>query len=74
MSATELRDKLNDYIKNADEARLEEIYNIIKDDHAPYNYSAKDIALFYKRRNAYLNNDGKNYTIEESFNIIRNDV
>lgn len=71
MSASEIREKLHDYINNTDEPLLTEIYKMIAEEDAPYYYSAEDIAMFYQRRTSYLNGEGKNYTIEESLNSIR---
>lgn len=66
MNTTELKEKLRNYINKADEVKLLEIYKIIEDEDAPYNYSAEDIEMFYNRRTAYLNGEGKNYSLEES--------
>ncbi len=71
MKATELREKLHQYIDKLDEARLDEIYNIIEEEDIAWQYSAEDIKIFYQRRSSYLNGEGKNYTMEESINSIR---
>lgn len=71
MSASELREKLHNYIDAADEVKLIEIYKIIEEDDAPYNYFAEDTAMLYKRRDSYLSGEGKNFTVEESLNKIR---
>ncbi len=71
MKATELREKLHQYIDKLDEARLDEIYKIIEEEDIAWQYSAEDIKMFYQRRSSYLNGEGKNYTMEESINSIR---
>ena len=71
MKATELREKLHQYIDKLDEARLDEIYKIIEEEDIAWQYSAEDIKMFYQRRSFYLNGEGKNYTMEESINSIR---
>ncbi len=71
MKATELREKLHQYIDKLDEARLDEIYKIIEEEDIAWQYSAEDIQMFYQRRSSYLNGEGKNYTMEESINSIR---
>ena len=71
MKATELREKLHQYIDKLDEARLDEVYKIIEEEDIAWQYSAEDIKMFYQRRSSYLNGEGKNYTMEESINSIR---
>lgn len=44
---------------------------MITEEDVPFNYSSDDIAMFYKRREAYQNGEGKNYTVQESLNNIR---
>ncbi len=71
MKATELREKLHQYIDTLDEAGLDEIYKIIEREDIAYQYSTEDIAMFYQRRISYINGKGKNYTRDESINRIR---
>ena len=71
MKATELREKLHQYIDKLDEARLDEVYKIIEEEDIAWQYSAEDIKMFYQRRLSYLNGEGKNYKVEESINSIR---
>ena len=71
MSASELREKLHQYIDDADETSLTEIYKMISEDDLPFNYSVEDIEMLYKRRDSYLSGEGKNFTVEESLNKIR---
>ena len=71
MKAEQLREKLHQYIDKLDEARLDEVYKIIEEEDIPWQYSAEDIKMFYDRRSSYLNEEGKNYTMDESINSIR---
>ena len=71
MNVTELREKIHKYIDAADEQKLADIYDIIEKEDVAYQYTAEDIAVLYKRRDAFLSGMGKNYTIEESFKRIR---
>jgi len=72
MKATELREKLHQYIDKLDETRLDEIYKIIEEEDIAWKYSAEDIKMFYQRRSSYLKGEGKNYTMEESIkNILK---
>ena len=71
MKATELREKLHQYIDTLDEGRLDEVYKIIEGEDRMYEYSAEEIAMFYDRRISYMNGEGKNYTMEESIDSIR---
>ena len=71
MSTQEIREKLHQYIDKTDETLLTEIYQMITEEDVPFNYSSDDIAMFYKRREAYQNGEGKNYTVQVSLNNIR---
>jgi len=71
ISVSELKEKLHQYIENSDELLLTEMYKMISDEDAPYNYSVDDIEAFYKRRQDFLNGKGKNYTISDSINSIK---
>ena len=71
MSTSEIREKLHQYIDKTDETLLTEIYQMITKEDVPFNYSSDDIAMFYKRREAYQNGEGKNYTVQKSLNNIR---
>lgn len=71
MKAEQLREKLHQYIDTLDEASLAEVYKIIEKEDIAWQYSAEDIAMFYKRRASYMNGEGRNYTMEESINSVR---
>jgi len=71
MESEQLRQKLHQYIDSLDAVSLDEVYKIIGEEDIPWKYSAEDIAMFYQRRTAYLNGEGKNYTMDESTNSIR---
>lgn len=71
MKADQLRQKLHQYIDTLDEVSLDEVYKIIGEEDIPWQYSPQDIKMFYERRSAYLNGEGKNYTMDESINRIR---
>ena len=71
METEQLRQKLHQYIDSLDAVSLDEVHRIIGEEDIPWKYSAEEIAIFYKRRNAYLNGEGKNYTMDESLNSIR---
>jgi hypothetical protein len=71
MESEKLRQKLHQYIDSLDAVSLDEVYKIIGEEDIPWKYSAEDIAMFYQRRTAYLNGEGRNYTMDESINSIR---
>jgi hypothetical protein len=71
MNVSEIREKPHQYIDKTDETLLTEIYQMITEEDAPFNYTADEIAMFYKRREAYQNGEGKNYTVQKSLNNIR---
>lgn len=71
-SAGFLRDKLHQYIDVADEQKLQAIYVFLENEmEKQATYSTEEIALFYSRRKSYLAGEGKNYSVEESVNRIR---
>ena len=71
MKAEQIREKLHQYIDKLDETRLDEVYNIIEQEDVAWQYSLEDIKMFYQRRTSYLNDEGKNYTMDESINSVR---
>lgn len=71
MESEKLRQKLHKYIDSLDAVGLDEVYKIMGEEDIPWKYSAEDIAMFYQRRTAFLNGEGKNYTLHESINGIR---
>ena len=71
MKAEQIRQKLHQYIDSLDAVSLDEVNKIIGEEDAPWKYTAEDIAMFYQRRTAYLNDEGKSYTMDESISSIR---
>lgn len=71
MGASEIREKLHQYIDLADERKIEAIYIMLEDDIASYGYSDQEIALFHERREKHLKGESLSYTPEQSLNMIR---
>jgi hypothetical protein len=72
METIQKRQKLHEYINSADDEKVNALFLILEsDDNNYYPYSAEDINMFYQRREKYLKGEGKNFSVEGSFEEIR---
>lgn len=72
MEATQKRQKLHEYIDMADDEKVNALFIILEaDDDYPYQYSDEEINMFCERKEKYLKGEGKNFSVEESFEEIR---
>ena len=68
--ASNLRDKLHQYIDVADEQKLQAIYVLLEDE-IDYKYSPEEIDVFRKRKEKHQGGESKSYTPEESLKAVR---
>ena len=72
METIQKRQKLHEYIQSADDEKVNALFLILEsENNMDYPYSAEDIDRLYERRERYLKGEGKNLTVEESFEDIR---
>ena len=72
METIQKRQKLHEYIQSADDEKVNALFLILEsENNNDYPYSAEDINMLYERRERYLKGEGKNLTVEESFEDIR---
>jgi hypothetical protein len=72
METIQKRQKLHEYINSADDEKVNALFLILESDNNNYYpYSAEDINMFYQRREKYLKGEGKNFSVEGSFEEIR---
>jgi len=74
MKITALRERLHEYIDNADERHLAAIYTLVEDQIQPVQadiYDEQTMAMLYQRREDHRNGHSKSYTVEEAFEIVR---
>jgi hypothetical protein len=72
MESIHKRQKLHEYIDLADDEKVNALFTILESDNDhSYQYSAESIKMFYERKERYLKDEGKNYSVEESFDEIR---
>jgi hypothetical protein len=72
METIQKRQKLHEYINSADDEKVNALFLILEsDDNNYYPYAAEDINMFYQRREKYLKGEGKNFSVEGSFEEIR---
>lgn len=72
MEAIQKRQILHQYIDLADDEKVNALFTILEaDDDYPYQYSAEELKMFYERKERYLKGEGKNFSVEESFDEIR---
>jgi len=73
MEVDELREKLHEYINEADEQHLTAIYTLVSDNNqTPDIYTEELMNELYQRREDYRNGVTAVHTVEESMNFIRN--
>ncbi len=72
MAIVQLKEKLHEYIDTADEKKLEAIYTILQEAIGEdQHYSTDELAVFYSRRQEYMNGKGENLTVEEFINFVQ---
>ena len=72
MEAIQKRQKLHEYIDLADDEKVNALFTILEaDNDLSYQYSDEDIKMFYERKERYLKGEGRNFSVEESFDEIR---
>jgi hypothetical protein len=72
MKATDIKQKLHQYIDTADEKKLQAIYTILEDEiEGDFFYSKEEINSFYDRRKKHLTGESKSYSVKEAHNSIR---
>lgn len=75
MESTKIKERLHQYIESGDDRLLKMMYAIAREynDEQPdeeYVFSPEELALFERRRMAYLNGESKAYSWEESKKMI----
>ena len=74
MSIIELREKLHGYIEHADEQHLSAIFTLVEQDTSESHshvFDEETIKMLNQRRENHLNGISKSYSVEESFELIR---
>ncbi len=69
-----LRERLHEYINEADEQHLSAIYVLVEDNISPADsnkYDEATLNMFYQRRENHLNRTSKSYTAAEAMKIVR---
>lgn len=76
MDVMELREKLHEYIETADEQHLSAIYTLVgnrtsSESDEDYVFDEETMKMLYERRERHRTGQSASYTVEESFNMIR---
>ena len=71
MNTIAIREKLHQYIDEADERKIEAMYIILEDEIAQNGYDNEEIQKFHDRRNKHLNGVTVSYGAEDSLKMIR---
>jgi hypothetical protein len=67
-----IKEKLHEYIENADEKKVQAIYTLVENEiEHTYSYSPEELNMLHERAGKYLKGEGTTYTVEESHNKIR---
>jgi hypothetical protein len=73
MDSATIRQKLHEYINQADSKHLEAIYLLLKKELEPsYKYDSATLDMLYKRREAHLSEQSVSYTVDEALASMRN--
>jgi hypothetical protein len=74
MTASNIREKLQDYIEHGDEKLLKLMYVMAReynnDDDFEYQFTENEIKIFEERRTKRLNGDSKTYNWDEAKELI----
>lgn len=73
MTFAALKEKLHDYIDHADEKKVKAIFTLVAEDLDDNEYTFDDTTLnmLEERREEYLSNNTKGYSVEESMEHIK---
>ena len=74
MEVEALRERLHEYINDADEQHLSAIYVLVEDNIPSIDngkYDEATLSMFYQRRENHLNGTSKSFTAEEAMKIVR---
>ncbi len=72
MNIATLREKLHQYIENADEVHLASLYEVAgQTDEVVRRYDEATIAAWHERRMKRINGQGASYSAEASMKLIR---
>jgi len=72
MRGDEIKNKLHHYIDKADDKKLQAIYAILEDGiEGEYFYTLEELKMFYEGLQMHLDGTSKSYTVDEVFNLIR---
>lgn len=73
METALLREKLHNYINEADERKLNAIYTILEDEieEEKYSYAQQQIEAFHRRRENHFDGKSKSFTIDETISLVR---
>lgn len=71
MEVETLRNRLHDYINNAQENKLQAIYTLVQEDIEHYDFSEEDIKVLNERRERHIKGESKSYTVAESIAKIK---
>lgn len=67
-----MRDRLHEYINQADTKHLEAIYTLLEKELEPsYQYDAATLEMLYTRRENHLNEASKSYSAEQALEWVK---
>lgn len=72
MTIAALKERLHEYIEQADDKHLEAIYVLIEKEIPSNQYDATTLDELHQRRNNYVKGISKSYTVDEAISSIRN--
>lgn len=72
MDTASMRNRLHEYIEQADAKHLEAIYTLLEKDIDPsLQYDAATLDMLYKRRQAHLEGNSQTFSAEETIDYIK---
>lgn len=72
MDTGTMRDRLHEYINQADQKHLEAMYTLLeKEMEPPYQYDDATLEMLYKRREAHLNEQSPSYSAKDALQWIK---
>ncbi len=74
MKIAEIKEKLHEYIEIAEERKLAALYILLEHDMDNHEFDDETVRMLEERHDEFIKSGSKGYTIEESFEYIKNNM
>ena len=74
MTIAKIKEKLHAYIEVAEERKLKAIYILLEHDMDNHDFDDETVKMLEERHDEFIKSGSKGYTVEESFECIKNNM